>query len=75
MLHHAGTDHVEVDVGHAIPEVRAALDHRAVVTSVPERADASLPDVVPLRETSLEFLHETGQMFPRSGSRKEVHVI
>ena len=75
MLHGTGTDHVQVNVAHAAPEVLAALDHRRVIATRPDRTLAALAAVVPLGELPLLVPHQPGYRFDLFGRDQQMHVI
>ena len=68
-------EHIQIDVLHAIPEVSALPNHRAVVAVAPKCSATSLPRVVPLGKLSLESLHHPADTVRRGRLNQEVGMV
>ena len=57
VFHFSRSYHVEIDVHKAIPEITAAIDHRARIPVFPVCPLPSLPPIVVLGAPALEKMH------------------
>ena len=75
MRHYPGSDHVQINVNHAIPKVGAVLNHRAVVAVGPESSTPVLAPVVALGKLALDLLHPLADRPLRFRPGQQVRVI
>ena len=72
---HPGSHHVEVDVGHAAPEMLAGLDRGGAIAILPVAAETPLAPVVSAGEAAFEELHAVGNLPPIAIAHDQVNVI
>ena len=57
MGYHAGTHHIQINIGQALPKMFPTLNRRGMVTVFPEGAAPFLPPIVLLADASGRQLH------------------
>jgi len=75
MSNGAGPDHVQVDILHAIPQIRIPLNPCRVVSVAPVRSSSVFPNIIQRREITGQRLHQVRYRHFRLRPEQEMNVI